>query len=46
MPKAALPPVIPFTLQLTPVFVVLVTDARNVCVLPNKTVPLGGEIVT
>ena len=42
----ALPPGMPFTLQVTAVFVVLVTAALKFCVFPNKTEALAGVTVT
>ena len=42
-PKAALPPAIPFTLQVTPVFAEPVTVALNCCVSPLATLGLLGE---
>src|SRR5271165_2021917 len=46
MPLAALPPGTPFTLQVTAVFVVLLTEALKLCVLPKSTMPLFGETMT
>lgn len=37
VPEAAFPPGIPFTLQITAVFVVLLTVAENVCGSPSNT---------
>jgi hypothetical protein len=42
----ALPPATPFTLQVTVVFVVLVTVALKFCMFPNKTEALVGVMVT
>ena len=46
MPVALFPPGRPFTLQLTPVFVVFVTVAVNVTEFPSRTVELDAETVT
>jgi hypothetical protein len=46
VPTAALPPGVPFTLQLTTVSVVFVTLAVNVVVFPSSTDPLFGATVT
>jgi hypothetical protein len=46
VPSVLLPPAMPFTLQVTAVFVVLVTSAENDCVPPGKTVALVGVTVT
>lgn len=46
VPTAALPPAVPFTCQVTAVFVVLATDAMNCSELPAGTFAEAGEIVT
>ena len=46
VPTELLPPAIPFTAQVTPVFVVLLTVAVKLCVAPSSTAPDGGETVT
>jgi hypothetical protein len=46
VPTAALPPGIPFTLQITALFVELLTVATNVCCSPNKTVAFDGVTAT
>src|SRR5215472_11282544 len=45
VPTIVLPPVIPLTCQVTPVLVVLVTVARNCCVVPTWIVSTEGTIV-
>jgi hypothetical protein len=42
VPVAALPPEIPFTLQITAVFAELLTVATNVCCSPNRIVAVVG----
>lgn len=46
VPAEALPAGMPFTLQITLVFVVFVTVAANVCELPRRIDPLVGVTVT
>jgi len=46
VPTVALPPAIPFTLQVTAVFVVFVTVAVNCCVAPVATEALVGLTLT
>ena len=46
VPTVELPPVMPFTFQVTAVLEVLVTVAVNWRVLPTRTLALVGEIVT
>jgi len=46
VPIVELPPATPFTLQFTLVFVVFLTVAVNVNMLPSTTDPLGGTIET
>ena len=46
IPAERLPPGIPFTLQVTAVFGVLVTVALKFCMFPNKTDPLVGVTET
>jgi len=46
VPTVALPPAIPFTLQVTAVFAVPVTVAVNCCVAPVTTEALVGLTVT
>jgi len=46
VPTVALPPAIPFTLQVTAVFVVPVTVAVNCCVAPVTTEALVGLTLT
>ena len=46
VPDVALPPGVPFTLQLTAVSAVFATFAENGIVFPSITDPLFGEIVT
>ena len=46
VPAAAYPPVTPFTLQTTDVFVVSLTVAVKPFVVPRRTDAVGGEIVT
>src|ERR1035438_7448719 len=46
VPKAAFPPGIPFTLQVTVLSVALLTMALNVCVSPNRTLAVDGATVT
>jgi len=46
VPTAGLPPEIPFTLQVTAVFVELLTVAANTCGAPSSTEAEGGETVT
>ena len=46
VPKVVLPPIVPFTSQLTTVFVLPVTLALNCLVCPTCTLALVGEIVT
>lgn len=41
-----LPPVIPFTRQVTPGLVALVTAAVNCCVVPRNNCALVGEMLT
>jgi hypothetical protein len=43
VPIVELPPAIPFTLQVTPVFVVPETLAVNTCAPPDGTLAVGGE---
>src|ERR1700730_3463775 len=45
VPVVALPPTTPFTLQVTPVSLALVTAATKVCVAPSTTDALLGVIV-
>jgi hypothetical protein len=45
IPTAGLPPVIPFTLQVTSVFVVPVTVAVNCCACPRNSEAGAGSIV-
>ena len=46
VPTEPLPPAIPFTAQVTPVFVALLTAAVKLCVAPSNTEPVGGETAT
>lgn len=46
VPAAALPPGVPFTCQVTPVFVVPVTVAMNCVLAPGLTVTVAGVTVT
>jgi len=46
IPKVVFPPVIPFTCQVTALFVVPVTVAEKNCVLPSGTLACVGEIKT
>jgi hypothetical protein len=46
VPAAALPPVTPFTCQVTEVFVVPKTWALNDCVAPARTLAVVGETVS
>ena len=46
VPTVELPPVMPFTLHVTVVFVVLVTDAVNGCVAPSSTFCVPGATET
>ena len=46
VPTVALPPVTPFTCQVTAVLLVFCTVAVNCCVPPTATVADVGEIVT
>jgi hypothetical protein len=46
IPTVALPPAVPFTLQLTVVSAVFVTVAVNVAVFPSTTDPLGPVTLT
>jgi hypothetical protein len=46
VPVAAIPPITPFTLQITPAFVVLFTVALNCCVAPSPTCTVGGAMLT
>lgn len=46
VPIVELPPAIPFTLQVTPVFVVPETLAVNTCAPPDGTLAVGGETAT
>jgi len=46
VPTELLPPAIPFTAQVTPVFVVLLTVAVKLWVAPSSTEPAGGETAT
>lgn len=46
VPTELLPPAIPFTAHVTPVFVVLLTVAVKLCVAPSSTAPDGGETAT
>src|SRR5712692_9612895 len=46
VPTELLPPAIPFTAQVTLVFVVLLTAAVKLCVAPSSTAPDVGETVT
>ena len=42
VPALAVTPAVPFTLQVTPVSVVFLTVAVNVCVFPSRTAALAG----
>jgi hypothetical protein len=46
LPTDEFPPGIPFTLQVTAVFVALLTIAMKVCGSPNRTVATDGAITT
>ena len=46
VPAAALPPGVPFTCQVTPVFAVPVTVAMNCVLAPGLTVTVAGVTVT
>jgi hypothetical protein len=46
VPTAALPPAVPFTLQMTTVSVVFVTLAENAAVFPSSIEPFFGATVT
>ena len=46
VPEVVSPPCTPEAYQLTPVFVVPVTEAVNVCDFPADTVAVAGEIET
>lgn len=46
VPTVELPPVTPFTCQVTAVFVALLTVAVNCCVFPVCTLAVGGAMLT